>query len=134
MTPLLRSLEFFLARPLLPWAAFSIWACILFFVSGAPPNPNIKMWVPLQDKILHFVFFAGGAFALASALLRRLPAGSRLLVPLAIAIIAACGALDEYNQQFVPGRAGLDPFDWLADLLGAIAGCFLLKSLHARLP
>ena len=134
MALLLRSLEFFLARPALPWAAFSLWACILFFVSGSPPNPNMKTLVPFQDKILHFVFFAGGAFALASALLRRLPPASRLLVPLTIAIIAACGAFDEYNQQFVPGRAGLDPFDWLADLSGAIAGCFLLKSLHARLP
>jgi VanZ family protein len=133
MNAILRLLEFFLARPALPWSAFALWAFILFVVSGSPPPQDMKTLVPFQDKILHFVFFAGGAFALAGALLKRLPPSSRLLLPLTVAIIAACGALDEFNQQFVPGRAGLDPFDWLADFSGAVLGAFLLKSLHARI-
>jgi VanZ family protein len=44
--------------------------------------------------------------------------------------LALAGAFDEYNQQFVPGRAGMDPFDWIADLCGALFGVWVLVKLR----
>jgi VanZ family protein len=43
------------------------------------------------------------------------------------------GALDEYNQQFIPGRSGLSLEDWIADMSGALAGVVLLRVLVAKL-
>jgi VanZ family protein len=40
------------------------------------------------------------------------------------------GALDEYNQQFVPGRQGMDPYDWAADIFGAACGVLVLGRLR----
>jgi VanZ family protein len=41
-----------------------------------------------------------------------------LLVVLGIALF---GALDEWHQQFIPGRS-MELFDWMADLTGATIG------------
>jgi VanZ family protein len=127
----------FLRRPLaailrcapLLWTLFAAWLAILFFFSGSPPPEDMPTLFAYQDKLLHFVFFAGGACALAGALSRSFSArGFRLLIA-TVVTLALAGAFDEYNQQFVPGRVGLDPFDWLADLCGAIFGTLLLVRL-----
>ncbi|MEY3896711.1 MAG: hypothetical protein RLZZ214_2231 [Verrucomicrobiota bacterium] len=52
------------------------------------------------------------------------------LITTAVVVVALIGALDEYHQSFTPGRSGNDPFDWLADLLGATAGAFAFKRIH----
>ncbi len=91
------------------------------------------MIVPQQDKILHFVFFLGGGTVLAASL--RLLAklrGIRLLLAVAL-VMGVLGALDEYNQQFIPGRSGLSLEDWIADMSGAVAGVGLLHLLVAQL-
>ena len=92
-----------------------------------------QMVVPQQDKILHFVFFLGGGVVLAASL--RLIAkleGIRLLLAVAV-VMGLLGALDEYNQQFIPGRSGLSFEDWIADMSGAIAGVALLRLLASKL-
>jgi VanZ family protein len=38
-----------------------------------------------------------------------------------VVAIAAFAAVDEWHQEFVPGRAA-DPIDWAADVVGAAAG------------
>ena len=91
------------------------------------------MVVPQQDKVLHFVFFLGGGTVLAASLrlLAKLQ-GIPLLLAVAI-IMGSLGALDEYNQQFIPGRSGLSLEDWIADMSGAVAGVGLLRLLVAKL-
>jgi VanZ family protein len=115
--------------PLL-WTLFAAWLAILFFFSGSPPPEDMPTLIPYQDKFFHFVFFAGGACALAGALKRSFGARGFRLLAGTVLTLALAGAFDEYNQQFVPGRAGLDPFDWLADLCGALTGTFVLARLH----
>ena len=75
------------------------------------------------DKLLHFIAFA--ALSVASGLwfsreswLRQLPRRN-LLVCMAVASVY--GALDEFHQYFVPGRAP-GVWDWIADTLGGAAG------------
>jgi VanZ family protein len=133
MAALYRILDFILNRPAVPTTLFGIWLAILYHVSNSVPTEMPQMVVPQQDKILHFVFFLGGGVVLAASL--RLIAkleGIRLLLTVAVGM-GLLGALDEYNQQFIPGRSGLSLEDWIADMSGAIAGVALLRLLASKL-
>ena len=133
MSALYRILDFILNRPAVPTTLFGIWLAILYHVSNSVPTEMPQMLVPQQDKILHFVFFLGGGVVLAASL--RLIAkleGIRLLLTVAV-VMGLLGALDEYNQQFIPGRSGLSFEDWIADMSGAIAGVALLRLLASKL-
>ncbi len=133
MATLSRFLDFTLNRPAVPTALFGIWMAILYQVSNSVPKEMPEMLVPQQDKILHFVFFLGGGVVLAASLrlLAKLQ-GVRLFVAVAL-VMGVLGALDEYNQQFIPGRSGLSLEDWIADMSGAVAGVGLLQLLTAKL-
>jgi VanZ family protein len=133
MAALSRILDFTLNRPAVPTTLFAIWLAILYHVSNSVPKEMPAMVVPQQDKILHFVFFLGGGVALAATLrlLAKLQ-GIRLLLTVAV-VMGFLGALDEYNQQFIPGRSGLSLEDWIADMSGAVAGAGLLRALAAKL-
>lgn len=133
MSILYRILDFILNRPAVPTTLFGVWLAILYHVSNSVPAEMPQMVVQQQDKILHFVFFLGGAVVLAASL--RLIAkleGIRLLLAVAV-VMGLLGALDEYNQQFIPGRSGLSLEDWIADMSGAIAGVGLLRLLASKL-
>jgi VanZ family protein len=133
MSILSRVLDFTLNRLAVPTIFFGIWLAILYHVSNSVPTEMPQMVVPQQDKILHFVFFLGGGVVLAASLrlLARLQ-GIRLLLAVAL-VMGLLGALDEYNQQFIPGRSGLSLEDWIADMSGALAGVGLLRLLVAKL-
>jgi len=133
MSILSRVLDFTLNRPAVPTILFGIWLAILYHVSNSVPTEMPQMLVPQQDKILHFVFFLGGGVVLAASLrlLAKLQ-GIRLLLAVAV-VMGLLGALDEYNQQFIPGRSGLSLEDWLADMSGALAGVGLLRLLASKL-
>lgn len=91
--------------------------------------------IPHLDKVMHFGYFFGGGILFTTwILLAKGPESKtavRFLLPLAV--FAIIGALDEYHQTFTPGRSGNDPFDWLADILGASAGILLANRFHTRL-
>ena len=133
MSILSRVLDFTLNRPAVPTILFGIWLVILYQVSNSVPTEMPQMVVPQQDKILHFVFFLGGGVVLAASLrlLAKLQ-GIRLLLAVAL-VMGLLGALDEYNQQVIPGRSGLSLEDWIADMSGAVAGVGLLRLLVAKL-
>jgi len=129
MSILFRILDFTLNRPAVPTILFGIWLAILYQVSNSVPSEMPEMLVPQQDKILHFVFFLGGGTVLAASLrlLAKLQ-GIPLLLAVAL-VMGLLGALDEYNQQFIPERSGLSFEDWVADMSGAAAGVGLLLLL-----
>ena len=73
-----------------------------------------------NDKILHFLGYAGLSFLLTLA---TLP-GSRSLVRGAVMVLAALAgwaAVDEWTQRFVAGRNS-DVGAWCADMIGSVAG------------
>jgi VanZ family protein len=133
MSIVFRILDFTLNRPAVPTTLFGIWLAILYHVSNSVPAQMPEMIVPQQDKVLHFVFFLGGGTVLAASLrvLAKMQ-GIRLLLAVAL-VMGILGALDEYNQQFIPGRSGLSLEDWIADMSGAVAGVVLLRLLVAKL-
>ena len=113
-----------------------LWAITLFLLSSLPTVPHVDgPQIPHLDKVVHFVYFMGGAFLFTIHLLLKHGRAAQAIIRLAtpILLFALIGALDEYHQTFTPGRSGNDPFDWLADVLGATAGTFLAHLLHPLL-
>lgn len=123
-----------LTRPTLWLSAIVIWVVTIYFLSSTSKTmPEGGFEFPHIDKILHFGYFFGGGIILATYLLLITGEDSsvfvRMLLPLVI--LAVVGALDEYHQTFTPGRSGNDPFDWLADVLGAGAGILFANRFHS---
>lgn len=89
-------------------------------------------WLTI-DKLYHFVEYAilGGLLALAFAKAppRGFPAKWGWGAAALIAILY--GASDEWHQTFVPGRLATIA-DWVADLLGSIAGVLSVYFYNRR--
>jgi len=106
------------------FAAYAAWFALLFLLSSLPGGggPDFPTHT---DKVAHFLYFAGGGFALATALrLRSSKFPAAAVVALVLVAGALVGAFDEWHQTFTESRAGLDLGDWIADLLGTLAGIF----------
>lgn len=116
------------------WSSLLCWACGILWLSSLSPQQLPDAAFLVSDKINHFIAFAIGGWLAASALRVTRPRAAivgRIII--AIIIIAAFGALDESIQTLTPGRTGRDIFDWIADLLGAIAGALLTLPTHSYL-
>jgi len=101
-----------------------IWCTVLWVLSSRPPSHDEPPPIPHFDKILHFGYFACGAILTTGAMINLGKKNLSLpkIVIIAFVIGAFVGAIDEYHQSMVPGRFGNDPWDWIADCLGSIAG------------
>lgn len=113
-----------------PWlAVFVLWFGTLWWLSSRvarfPPGLDFRF----SDKFLHFGYFFGGGFLLAGFLHRRTPERPDWgkIVPLTVLLLALTGALDEWQQSWVPGRSGKDPWDFTADVFGALCGAVALR-------
>ncbi len=117
--------------------AILIWMGILFFLPPAPQiGPKVEYKNPHHfDKVLHFTYFWAGGIALSIYLflLKGEPNSVRNRLILSLTFLAAMGACHEYYQSFTPGRSGNDPLDWLADVLGALAGILLTYRIYPLL-
>ena len=96
--------------------------CVFIFVQSSGEAPVDLPGIPVVDKVLH-----AGGYGLLGILFYRAyrPAGPRLRVghrqrqpPLGI---RSTGSPTSCTSAFVPSRTA-DPFDWLADTLGALLG------------
>lgn len=123
-----RALPFFL------WSALACWAAGILWLSSLTPQELPAAAFVVSDKINHFIAFAAGGWLAASALkISRPQARTALHILVAVALIAAFGALDEALQKFTPGRTGGDLYDWIADFLGASAGALFSRFTHGFL-
>ena len=114
---------------------FLLWFAVLWVLSSFSLGNKLAVPVANIDKLEHFGYFFGGSGLLCAYLFRRNPdrPNWRVILGSTIVAIALIGCLDEYHQSFTPGRSGNDPYDFLADVLGATAGAFTFKRLHHRL-
>ena len=115
----------------LHWTAFAFWLAILFFLSGLPGDAAPTHLFPHQDKGMHFIFYLGGAGVFAGAISSTWSLRRSTVTILTVVTLALLGAGDEYRQQFTPLRSGMDPFDWMADVAGALAGALILARLKS---
>lgn len=105
------------------WGPPALWAAFILLLTSIPGSdiPHVSfMSFRDSDKLVHGTMYAIFAFLAVRSLLRagRPLLQAVLVVMLGIAIFAA---LDEWHQQFIPGRS-MDVFDWLADISGATIG------------
>jgi VanZ family protein len=100
----------------LTWSAAAVYAGAIFAFSSLS-NPLPGLVLRLSDKVLHAIEYAGLSLLITLALLASNVSVRRAL---AIAVVAASlyAATDELHQRFVPGRHR-DPWDWVADTIGA---------------
>lgn len=108
------------------WLSLLGWAAAILWLSSLAPRELPQAAFLLWDKINHFLAYVLGGWLAARSLRVSWPRISKALTAaVAVAMIAAFGALDEWVQEFTPGRSGGDVRDWIADVLGAIVGASL---------
>ena len=119
-----------------PWLIFwAIWFITLCFLS-ANPAPNIGNGlfnIPHSDKILHFVYFMIGGFCCANFLNLQLQLPWKKIILLTLLVGAIIGGIDEYHQTLTIGRQGKSLGDWVADVLGTIAGAYYCYFMWKRI-
>ncbi len=117
-------------HPAVWFTSLLLWFGLMWFFSSIEGSDAPPL-LPHLDKVMHFTyFFAGGI--LAAGWLHALHLDWKRILPTAIILLAVLAFIDEWHQCYTPGRSGADPWDWLADLLGACGGTFALKALLRR--
>jgi len=96
------------------------------------PNPEFGPTFPGADKIAHFGFYgvAGFLFVLWR---REAGKGAAVAVVFAAIFAALLGAVDEFHQQWIPGRS-MELLDWVADFAGGTAGGFCSAVAVSMVP
>lgn len=109
-------------RWVLRWLPVVLWMVTVFTLSSLPQRKLPETGIPHADKIAHGAAYAVGGLLVARAVANPLAA---ILVP------AIFGVADEWHQKSVPGRQP-DFADWIADLVGALAGVLIYQWIRAR--
>ncbi len=113
-----------LQRRSLRAAAALLWAGLIFLTSAQPAQPARFWWLdlPFVDKVVHAV-----VFGVLGALLHLATAKPWL----SIFLTSLYGVTDEWHQMSTVGREA-DPWDWVADTVGAILAVGILT--RNRIP
>jgi VanZ family protein len=106
------------------------WAVFILALTSIP-NPTLPS-VTNGDKLGHLSVYAVlGWLSMRAAQAEAATAARRRAAVAALAAISAFGALDEWHQQFIPGRSP-DRGDWIADTVGAGLGILLAAAIGRR--
>jgi VanZ family protein len=107
-----------------------VYAVALFWVSCLSRIPLPSINIEFQDKILHFLAYAGFSILIYRAL--AMPRPVLRHVYLAAAALGMLYAVsDEFHQHFVQGRTA-ELADLTADILGIVLVQVLLWAWHSR--
>jgi VanZ family protein len=103
-----------------------LWSFVILAFTSIPDlNPPL-LGFTWQDKFEHFVAYA--IFG-AGILYGNLKDGKgKNLLGMAV-FCSVFGILDEIHQHWIPGRS-TDPYDWIADMLGALLGGIIVLLLY----
>jgi VanZ family protein len=115
------------------------WFGVLFWVGGVcwlsslsgPEVARMNVW-NVWDKASHFGAFALGGGLLAAAVSLSTSWSTQRVCAVAWLAISLFAGLDEVHQLYTPKRSGADPADWIADVLGAVAGIALARGIYVR--
>lgn len=110
------------------WLPPLLWAAIILVISSVPV-PAVAA-PPGADKGVHaLLYLVLGVLSGRSLLAGRDTPVWQLLVLLGV--LAAFGAVDEAHQMLLAGRTA-DMRDWIADIVGSIAGVALALARAGR--
>ena len=108
-----------MTRDRLYLAMLAGWVALTLTLTSIP-NPEFGPTFPGADKIAHFGLY--GVMGFLFVLWRReIGTGAAAAVVRAAIFAALLGAVDEFHQQWIPGRS-MDLLDWVADFAGGTAG------------
>ena len=110
-----------------PWVPAILWAGFILVLTSIPGARLPHLPVQGIDKIVHLTCYGVLAYLTFPAL-SQTTGGMRAAI-LVMLTISVFGALDEWHQQFIPGRT-MDLYDWYADTLGGFLG--LLAAIVIR--
>jgi len=118
-------------RRRLYFAMLAGWVALTFTLTSIP-NPEFSPLFPWSDKIAHFAFY--GVMGFLFVLWRREVGTEAAAAVLWAAIFAALlGVVDEFHQQWIPGRS-MELLDWVADFTGGTTGGFCSAVAASMLP
>ena len=106
------------------WLPPALWAALILVLTSIPSPPESPGGLPHLDKVVHVLLYAGQGWLVARALRSRRP---RTLA-IALGIIAAFAAFDEWHQSFLTRQP--DVLDWIADTVGASIGVALASRVR----
>ena len=112
---------------LLSWISVVAWTALIFTVSSIPGQALPSVGVPHADKAAHIIEYGILGFLLTRAIsgsFRKI--GLAKIIISVIIITSLCAILDEWHQQYIPGR-NCDLFDFFADLIGVNIGMLLYR-------
>ena len=104
-----------------------LWAGLILLATSTP-SEFVPQKATSFDKVAHFSMYAVFAWLLARHGFGV--AGRWISAALAVVVASAFGAVDEWHQQYIPGRS-IEFADWQADSLGAVAGA-LAYAVYSR--
>ena len=102
--------------------AFGIWFIVLNILSHGSHLHAPHGWA----------FFGGAGLLSAAYFLSKRPPWKKLILIVTLTI-SVIGIWDEFHQSFFENRSGNDPYDWLADTLGAFCGTQVFRRFHRKL-
>ncbi|MDD5437500.1 MAG: VanZ family protein [Candidatus Omnitrophica bacterium] len=109
------------------WIPVLLWAAAVFWLSSIPGNDIPDIEIPFADKLIHFSeYFILGLLTLRAGVRSFPNINLAKLIVLFIIILSLYAALDEWHQNFIPGRTA-DIKDLIVDIIGAGAGMILYK-------
>lgn len=106
------------------------WAALIFLLSHQSQPVGRVTLFPHADKLAHAAAF-GILAGLTARAVRGAGWGAARILLAAVVAASLYGAIDEWHQSFVPGRDP-DPWDWVADTVGALAGAAAVVGLPRR--
>ena len=111
-----------------PWlVAALIWTTLVLTANSLSARDLRHPPFPGADKVTHAGMYGAAAYAWRRAFRSR----SDRTTWLVASGVTALGAIDEWHQQWVPGRSA-EVFDWLADASGVLVAIMVWRGLHAR--
>lgn len=113
------------------FALLAAWVALTLTLTSIP-NLDVGPNFPWADKVAHFGFYcvAGFLFVLWR---RETGKGAAVAMVWAVIFAALLGFVDEFHQQWIPGRS-MDLLDWVADFAGGTAGGFCSAVAASRIP
>lgn len=120
-----------MTRERLYLAMLTAWVLFTLTLTSIP-NPRFGPTFLGADKVAHFGFYGAAGFLFV---LWRMESGKSAGVAVLCAVFFAAllGAVDEFHQQWVPGRS-MEFFDWVADVAGGSTGAVGAALAASQLP
>lgn len=110
------------------WLPPLLWAGVIVSATSMPSD-IVPTQVSAVDKAAHFSMYAVLGWLLTRHATQ--PAGRWLAPALALIVASGFGAIDEWHQQYIPGRS-TEYADWQADTLGGAAGAIVYAIFSRR--